>query len=228
MCPPRRTARGRERDRLVQKIGWSVRPAKPGRTPFGVWSRRAGGVRSRAISFVNAYDPFKIRCMHYAALTCGDPRPHAYSPLTRPRVPSRAHPHNPDGKQTAYFSVFSRRRRMVERTVTAAEVLSTYAPPALIFLQLEHAQMPTATRRGVLAAEVAEKLRVLGHLLLLHHLAEGSTVTGAVLADDPWESRGWGGCARQRRIRRRRFGAARGTRRSGRWAKPPREGGGKP
>ena len=27
---------------------------------------------------------------------------------------------------------------------------------------------------------------MLGHLLLLHHLAEGSTVTGAVLADDPW------------------------------------------
>jgi hypothetical protein len=31
---------------------------------------------------------------------------------------------------------------------------------------------------------------VLGHLLLLHHLAEGSTVTGAVLADDPWWVKG--------------------------------------
>ena len=54
-------------------------------------------VRSRAISFVNAYDPF-TDARHYAALTCGDPRPRAYSPLIRPRVPSRAHPHNPDGK----------------------------------------------------------------------------------------------------------------------------------
>ena len=31
---------------------------------------------------------------------------------------------------------------------------------------------------------------MLGHLLLLHHLAEGSTVTGAVLADDPWWVKG--------------------------------------
>ena len=45
---------------------------------------------------------------------------------------------------------------------------------------------------GVLSAEVAEKLGVLGHLLLLHHLAEGSTVTGAVLADDPWWVKGRG------------------------------------
>ena len=43
---------------------------------------------------------------------------------------------------------------------------------------------------GVLAAEVAEKFGVLGHLLLLHHLAEGSAVTGAVLADDPWWVKG--------------------------------------
>ena len=33
---------------------------------------------------------------------------------------------------------------------------------------------------------------MLGHLLLLHHLAEGSTVTGAVLADDPWWVKGRG------------------------------------
>ena len=45
---------------------------------------------------------------------------------------------------------------------------------------------------GVLSAKVAEKLGVLGHLLLLHHLAEGSTVTGAVLADDPWWVKGRG------------------------------------
>ena len=35
---------------------------------------------------------------------------------------------------------------MVERTVTAAEVFSTYAPPAFCFLQPPHAQMPTAVR----------------------------------------------------------------------------------
>ena len=35
---------------------------------------------------------------------------------------------------------------MVERTVTAAEVLSTYAPPAFCFLQLVQAQIPTALR----------------------------------------------------------------------------------
>ena len=147
------------RARSASSENWMVRPT--GKSPVG---HRSGsglvapaGVRSRAISFVNAYDPFKIRCMHYAALTCGDPRPHAYSPLTRPRVPSRAHPHIPDGKQTAYFSVFSRRRRMVERTVTAAEVLSTYAPPALIFLQLEHAQMPTATRFTVYLPQKSQK-----------------------------------------------------------------------
>ena len=35
---------------------------------------------------------------------------------------------------------------MVERTVTAAEVFSTYAPPALVFLHPVHAQMPTAVR----------------------------------------------------------------------------------
>ena len=35
---------------------------------------------------------------------------------------------------------------MVERTVTAAEVFSTYAPPALVFLHPVHAQMPTARR----------------------------------------------------------------------------------
>ena len=53
---------------------------------------------------------------------------------------------------------------------------------------------------GVLAAKVAEKLGVLGHLLLLHHLAEGSTVTGAVLADDPCEEEeGEGRRAGQRR-----------------------------
>ena len=57
---------------------------------------------------------------------------------------------------------------------------------------------------GVLAAEVAEKLGVLGHLLLLHHLAEGSTVTGAVLADDPCEEEEGEG---------RRVGQRRGSRR---------------
>ena len=45
---------------------------------------------------------------------------------------------------------------------------------------------------GVLAAEVAEKFGVLRHLLLLHHLAEGSTVTGPVLSDDPCKTTtGW-------------------------------------
>jgi hypothetical protein len=43
---------------------------------------------------------------------------------------------------------------------------------------------------GVLPAEVAEELGVLRHLLLLHHLTEGRSVAGAVLADDPWESLG--------------------------------------
>lgn len=49
-------------------------------------------------------------------------------------------------RRDVYFSVFSRRRRMVERTVTAAEVLRVYAPPALVFLQPAHFQMPTAWR----------------------------------------------------------------------------------
>jgi hypothetical protein len=43
---------------------------------------------------------------------------------------------------------------------------------------------------------------VLGHLLLLHHLAEGSTVTGAVLADDPWwvKGKGVGRCGQRVRL----------------------------
>ena len=49
----------------------------------------------------------------------------------------------------------------------------------------------------VLAAEIAEKLGVLRNLLLLHNLAEGSTITGAVLADDPC-------CVERRSLRERR------------------------
>ena len=43
----------------------------------------------------------------------------------------------------------------------------------------------SAALHRVLAAEIAEKLGVLRDLLLLHNLAEGSTIAGAVLADDP-------------------------------------------
>ena len=43
----------------------------------------------------------------------------------------------------------------------------------------------SAALHRVLAAEIAEELGVLRNLLLLDHLAEGSTITGAVLADDP-------------------------------------------
>ena len=49
------------------------------------------------------------------------------------------------------------------------------------------AALPDADRLAlhrVLSAEIAEKLGVLRHLLLLHHLAEGRAITGAVLADD--------------------------------------------
>ena len=59
-----------------------------------------------------------------ASVTCSvlaDPR----APLAR--APTIVHPL----ASATYFSVFSRRRRMVERTVTAAEVFSMYArrPP---------------------------------------------------------------------------------------------------
>jgi hypothetical protein len=46
---------------------------------------------------------------------------------------------------------------------------------------------------------------VLGHLLLLHHLAEGSSVTGAVLADDPWMVEDGGGTRRVSDGSSRRF-----------------------
>jgi len=39
-----------------------------------------------------------------------------------------------------------RRRAMVERTVTAEGVLSTYAPPAMVFLQDLHFQIPVTWR----------------------------------------------------------------------------------
>lgn len=46
---------------------------------------------------------------------------------------------------------------MVERTVTAAEVFSMYAPPALIFLHAVHAQMPTAVRLMVYLPQKSHK-----------------------------------------------------------------------
>ena len=38
------------------------------------------------------------------------------------------------------------RRRIVDRTVMLDAVLSTYAPPACVFLHARQPQMPTATR----------------------------------------------------------------------------------
>ena len=60
---------------------------------------------------------------------------------------------------------------MVERTVIAAEVFSTYAPPALIFLHAVHAQMPTAAPHGVLAAAVDKNFGA-GTPPVFHNFAE--------------------------------------------------------
>ena len=49
---------------------------------------------------------------------------------------------------------------MVPRTVAAPPVLSAYAPPAIVFLQLEHFQMPTTTRDTESCEEAHARRRI--------------------------------------------------------------------
>ena len=100
------------------------------------WRRRASVASFRFVTRVSSIGPF-----HYGLVLSRRAAPGPGSPRTLDTPLSlTAHP------KLAHFSTFSRRRRMVERTVTAAEVLSTYAPPAFCFLQPVQAQIPTALR----------------------------------------------------------------------------------
>merc|ERR1711924_315421 len=80
--------------------------------------------------------------------------------------------------------VISRRRRMVDFAATAAVVLGCQAPPAMILLQLPHFQIPTLVRFKESFPQKAQVLGVLRNLIILHHLTEGSTISGSVLATD--------------------------------------------
>ena len=74
----------------------------------------------------------------------GAPGPHSLA--ARNASPLRIRMPLLNGRRDVYISTASRNRRMVPRTVAAPPVLSAYAPPAIVFLQLEHFQMPTTTR----------------------------------------------------------------------------------
>ena len=144
------------------------------------WTRRASVASFRFVTRVSSIGPFHYGLVlsRRAAPGPGSPRP-SHTTLTG-QYPKPAH-----------FSTFSRRRRMVD-TVTAAG--ETRRRPSASCSWCSQIPRPSSY-----FAEVAEKFGVLGHLLLLHHLAEGSAVTGAVLADDPCGGGGGRGRTRQRR-----------------------------
>ena len=88
----------------------------------------------------------------------GAPGPHSLAARNASPLRIRTPPLN--GRRDVYISTASRNRRMVPRTVAAPPVLSAYAPPAIVFLQLEHFQMPTTTRDTESCEEAHARRRI--------------------------------------------------------------------